>query len=78
MTAENEYERDGAGPLPIQSAEAAGLEGNDEQDPDVDPEVAAEVRQQEETREAEELAGPLEDAVEDPADGEGEPATPDG
>lgn len=65
---ENEYEREGAGPMPIQSAEAAGLEGIDEHDPDFDPEIAEEVRLQEETEEAEEQFGPIEDAVEDPAD----------
>ncbi len=66
MTAENEYEREGAGPMPIQSAEATGLEGVDEQDTDVDPAIAAEVQLQEETRETEEEFGPEEDAVEDP------------
>ncbi len=65
---ENEYEPEGAGPMPIQSAEAAGLEGIDEHDPDFDPEIAEEVRLQEETEEAEEQFGPIEDAVEDPAD----------
>ena len=70
--AENEYEREGAGPMPIQSAEAAGLEGIDGPDPDVDPEVAAEIRLQEETEEAEEEFGPLEDAVEDPDSGDDE------
>jgi hypothetical protein len=62
---ENEYEREGAGPMPIQSAEAAGLEGIDEQDPDLDPEIAEEVRLQEETRETEEEFGSIEDAVDD-------------
>jgi hypothetical protein len=66
--AENEYEREGAGPIPIQSAEAAGLEGIDEQNPDVDPEIAEEARLQEETRETEDEFGPIEDAVEDPDD----------
>ncbi len=55
---ENEYEREGAGPIPIQSAEAAGLEGIDESDKD------------EETREAEAEHGPEEDAVEAPGEDE--------
>jgi hypothetical protein len=67
MNPENEYEREGAGPMPIQSAEAAGLEGIDEADPDVDPDVEEEVRLQGETEEAEdhEVAGPLEAALEE-------------
>ena len=67
---ENEYEREGAGPIPIQSAEAAGLEGIDESDKDIDPEIAAEVKLQEETREAEAEHGPEEDAVEAPGEDE--------
>ena len=66
MTAENEYEREGAGPMPVQSAEAAGLEGIDGQDKDIDPEIAAEVQLAEETRETEAEYGDEEDAVEDP------------
>ena len=67
MTPENEYEREGAGPMPVQSAEAVGLEGVDEPNQDVDPAVAAEVQLQEETRETEAEHGAEEDAVEDPA-----------
>ena len=56
-------------PMPVQKEGlAVGLEGVDEQDPDLDPQIAAEVQLQEETREAEEEFGPIEDAVEDPAD----------
>ena len=66
MTAENEYEREGAGQMPVQSAEAAGLEGIDGQDKDIDPEIAAEVQLAEETRETEAEHGSEEDAVEDP------------
>ena len=66
MTPENEYEREGAGPMPVQSAEAVGLEGVDEPNQDVDPAVAAEVQLQEETRETEAEHGAEEDAVEDP------------
>jgi hypothetical protein len=47
---------------------AVGLEGLDENDPDLDPEIAAEVQLQEETREAEDEDGPIEDAVQDPGD----------
>jgi hypothetical protein len=40
--------------MPVQEAGlAVGLEGLDEQDPDVDPEIAEEVRIDEETRQAE-------------------------
>jgi hypothetical protein len=66
MSPENEYEREGAGPMPIQSEQAAGLEGIDEADQDVDPAIAEEMRLMEETEEAEEEFGPEEDAVEDP------------
>lgn len=56
-------------PMPVQEEGlAVGLEAVDEQDPDFDPQIAAEVQLQEETREAEEEFGPIEDAVEDPAD----------
>lgn len=56
-------------PMPVQEEGlAVGLEAVDEQDPDLDPQIAAEVQLQEETREAEEEFGPIEDAVEDPAD----------
>ena len=56
-------------PMPVQEEGlAVGLEAVDEQDPDLDPQIAAEVQPQEETREAEEEFGPIEDAVEDPAD----------
>ena len=56
-------------PMPVQEEGlAVGLEAVDEQDPDLDPQIAAEVQLQEETREAEEAFGPIEDAVEDPAD----------
>jgi len=56
-------------PIPVQEEGlAVGLEAVDEQDPDLDPQIAAEVQLQEETREAEEEFGPIEDAVEDPAD----------
>jgi hypothetical protein len=67
MKPENEYEREGAGELPIQSREAAGLGGIDEAEPDVDPEIEKEVKLQEETEEAEahEPAGPLEAALEE-------------
>lgn len=68
---ENEYEREGAGPMPIQSAVAAELEGIDEANQNLDPEIAAEVQLQEETREAEAEHGPEEDAVADPAEEEG-------
>jgi hypothetical protein len=57
------------GPMPVQEEGlATGLEGIDEQDPDVDPDIAAEVQLQEETREAEEEHGPVEDAAEDSSD----------
>lgn len=56
-------------PMPVQEEGlAVGLEAVDEQDPDLEPQIAAEVQLQEETREAEEEFGPIEDAVEDPAD----------
>ena len=56
-------------PMPVQEEGlAVGLEAVEEQDPDLDPQIAAEVQLQEETREAEEEFGPIEDAVEDPAD----------
>ena len=56
-------------PMPVQEEGlAVGLEAVDEQDPDLDPQIAAEVQLQEETREAEEEFGPIEGAVEDPAD----------
>jgi hypothetical protein len=56
-------------PMPVQEEGiAVGLEAQDDFDADLDPEIAAEVRVQEETREAEEEYGPIEDAVEDPAD----------
>ena len=56
-------------PMPVQEEGlAVGLEAVDEQDSDLDPQIAAEVQLQEETREAEEESGPIEDAVEDPAD----------
>ena len=56
-------------PMPVQEEGlAVGLEAVDEQDPDLDPQIAAEVQLQEETREAEKEFGPIEDAVEDPAD----------
>lgn len=64
MSAENEYEREGAGAMPIQAAEVGALGGIDERAPDVDAEVAEEVRLQEETREADEV----EEAVKDPGD----------
>ena len=58
-------------PMPVQEEGlAVGLEAVDEQDPDLDPEIAAEVQLQEETGEAEQDYGPIEDAVEDPADDE--------
>jgi hypothetical protein len=48
-------------PMPVQEQGLAmGLEGLDENDPDVDPEIAAEVELQEETREAEGDEGPVE------------------
>jgi hypothetical protein len=54
-------------PMPVkEEGIAVGLE--DDFDADLDPEIAAEVQIQEETREAEEEFGPIEDAVEDPAD----------
>ena len=53
MSPENEYEREGARDMPIKSAQAAGLEGIDQPEPDFDPEIDEEVRLQEETREAE-------------------------
>lgn len=57
--------------MPVQEEGlAVGLEAVDEQDPDRDPEIAAEVQLQEETGEAEQDYGPIEDAVEDPADDE--------
>jgi hypothetical protein len=57
--------------MPVQEEGlAVGLEAVDEQDPDLDPEIAAEVQLQEETGEAEQDYGPIEDAVEDPADDE--------
>jgi hypothetical protein len=56
-------------PMPVQEdGLAVGLEGQDGFDADLDPEIAAEVQLQGETEEAEEELGPLEDAVEDPAD----------
>ena len=56
-------------PMPVQEEGLAmGLEGLDENDPDVDPEIAAEVELQEETRQAEEEHGPVEDAVDDPGE----------
>jgi hypothetical protein len=56
-------------PMPVQEEGlAVGLEAVDGQDPDLDPQIAAEVQLQEETRELEEEFGPIEDAVEDPAD----------
>jgi hypothetical protein len=56
-------------PIPVQEEGLAmGLEGLDENDPDVDPELAVEVELQEETREAEEEHGPVEDAVDDPGE----------
>ena len=64
---ENLYEREGAGEMPIQSAQAAGLEGQGAAAPD---EVAQEAELAEETREAEAEAGPLEDAVEEAEDDE--------
>ena len=57
--------------MPVQEEGlAVGLEAVDEQDPDLDPEIAAKAKLQEETREAEQEYGPIEDAVEDPADDE--------
>jgi hypothetical protein len=54
------------GPIPVQEEGlATGIEGIDEQDPDIDPEIAAEVELQEDTREAEEQHGPIEDAAEE-------------
>lgn len=75
MSAENEYEREGAGPMPIQAADVGALGGIDEQAPDVDSEVAEEVRLQEETREADAVEEAAEnpgddDAVTDPAEDE--------
>jgi hypothetical protein len=56
-------------PMPVQEEGlAVGLEAQDDFEADLDPEIAAEVQIQEETREAEEEFGPIEDAVEDPAD----------
>jgi hypothetical protein len=61
-TEEDERHPEGEpGPMPVQEEGlATGLEGVDEQDPDVDPEIAEEVRLQEETREAEGDEGPVE------------------
>jgi hypothetical protein len=66
MSEEGDFEREAEG-IPIQSAEAAGLEGIDEQDPDIDPEIEEELRLQEETEaaDAHELAGPMEAALEE-------------
>ena len=71
-TDEDERHPEGAEqPMPVQEEGlAVGLEAVDEQDPDIDPEIAAEVQLQEETRDAEKEYGPIEDAVEDPADEE--------
>jgi hypothetical protein len=56
-------------PMPVQEEGlAVGLEGEDGSDADIDPEIAAEVDLQDETRQAEKELGPLEDAIEDPAD----------
>ena len=56
-------------PMPVQEEGlAVGLEGEDGSDVDIDPEIAAEVDLQDETRQAENELGPLEDAIEDPAD----------
>ncbi len=57
-------------PMPVQEEGlAVGLEGEDGSDVDIDPEIAAEVDLQDETRRGREGAsGPLEDAIEDPAD----------
>jgi hypothetical protein len=55
-------------PMPVQEEGlAVGLEGLDEQDPDLDPDIAEEVRLESETAEAEkhEPAGPLEAALEE-------------
>jgi hypothetical protein len=50
-----------AEPMPVQEAGlAVGLEGLDEQDPDVDPEIAEEVRIDEETRQTEGDPGEVE------------------
>ena len=50
---ERELSEPEAEPMPVQEAGlAVGLEGLDEQDPDVDPEIAEEVRIEEETRQA--------------------------
>jgi hypothetical protein len=69
-TGEDERHPGGAEePMPVQEEGLAmGLEGLDENDPDVDPEIAAEVELQEETRQAEEEHGPVEDAVDDPSE----------
>jgi hypothetical protein len=71
-TEEEERHPDGEpGPIPVQEEGlAVNLEAIDEQDSDIDPEIAEEVALQEETREAEKEHGPIEDAVEDPADQE--------
>ena len=53
MSAENEYEREGAGAMPIQAADVAALGGIDEQAPDVDSDVAHEVRLQADDSESE-------------------------
>jgi hypothetical protein len=56
-------------PMPVQEEGlAVGLEGEDGFDADLDPEIADEVRLESETEEAEKLLGPLEDAIEHPAD----------
>jgi hypothetical protein len=69
MSEESDFEREAEG-IPVQSAEAAGLGGIDEQDPDVDPEIEEELRLQEETEEADahEPAGPMEAALEEAAE----------
>jgi hypothetical protein len=56
-------------PMPVQEEGlAVGLEGEDGFDADLDPEIADEVRLESETEEAEKVLGPLEDAIEHPAD----------
>ena len=56
-------------PMPVQEEGlAVGLEGEDGFDADIDPEIADEVRLESETEEAEKELGPLEDAIEHPAD----------
>lgn len=58
---ERELSEPEAEPMPVQEAGlAVGLEGLDEQDPDVDPEIAEEVRIEEETRQAEGDPGDVE------------------